>query len=101
MGDVGADGLPESVEVDVLHPVLLAHLLDDGGDRRVVVLTYNGGVEVTAANVMRKPHYGGVTDDVMLEVLPHVGGVQNGTEMGCSARPDATHHPKNRGYSKM
>lgn len=40
VSDVCPDGLPESVQVDVLHPVLLAHLLDDGGDRRVVVLRY-------------------------------------------------------------
>lgn len=42
VSDVCPDGLPESVQVDVLHPVLLAHLLDDGGDRRVVVLRYGG-----------------------------------------------------------
>lgn len=38
VSDVGGHGFPESVQVDVLHAVLLAHLLDDGGDRRVVVL---------------------------------------------------------------
>lgn len=40
VSDVGGHGLSERVEVDVLHAVLLADLLDDGSDSRVVVLEY-------------------------------------------------------------
>lgn len=39
--------LSEGVEVDVIHAVLLANLLDDGGYRRIVVLIKHRRREMT------------------------------------------------------